>query len=167
MCIQTQSTKSQWTNGEFGPAGNAINHNHQVYITILRMQVIPFIREKYGNCRYYFWPDLASAHYANATQQFLKDEGIRYIPKNDNPPAVAFFRPIEDLWVALKKEKYGSRWEAEDLAQLKGRILAKASQILLDVTLNLFRTVRNQTQKCMEKGYLAVHRWALFKKSGL
>ena len=97
------------------------------------------------------------AHYASTTQQFLKDEGISYIPKYNNPSAVASLRPIEDFWAALKKEKYGSRWEAEDFTQLKQRILAKACQILLDVLLNLFRTVRDQIQKCAEKEYLAVH----------
>ena len=66
--------------------------------------------------------------------------------------------PIEDFWAALKKEKKGSIWEAEDFAQLKQRILAKACQILLDVLLNLFRTVRDQIQKCAETGYLAVHK---------
>ena len=89
------------------------------------MLVIPFIREKHSDHRYYFWPDLALAHYANATQQFLKDEGISYIPKYNNPSAVASLRPIEDFRAALKKEKYGSRWEVEDFAQLKQRILAK------------------------------------------
>ena len=90
------------------------------------MRVIPFIRKKHSDHWYYFWPDLASAHYANATQQFLKDEGISYIPKYDNSLAVASLCPIEEFWAALKKEKYGSRWEAEDFAQLKHRILAKA-----------------------------------------
>ena len=94
------------------------------------MQVIPFIREKHSDHRYYFWPDLALAHYADATQQFLKDKGISCIPKYDNPLAVASLHPIEDFWAALKKEKYGSRGEAEDFAQLKQRILAKARQIL-------------------------------------
>ena len=98
------------------------------------------------------------AYYANATQQFLKNKGISYILKHDNPSAVASLRPIEDFWAALKKEKYGSRWEAEDFAQLQQRILAKARQILLDVLLNLFRTVRDQIQKCAVKEYLAVHR---------
>ena len=51
----------------------------------------------------YFWPDLASAHYADATQQFLKDEGIWYIPKYNNPSAIASLRPIEDFWAAVKK----------------------------------------------------------------
>ena len=97
------------------------------------------------------------AHYANATQQFLKDEGISYIPKYNNPSAVASLRPIEDFWAVLKKEKYGSRWEVEDFAQLQQRILAKARQILLDVLLNIFRTVRNRIQKYAEKGYSAVH----------
>ena len=122
------------------------------------MRVIPFIRKKHSDHRYYFWPDLALAHYADATQQFLKDKGICNITKYDNPPAVASLRPIEDFGAALKKEKYSSRWEAEDFAQLKQRILAKACQILLDVLLNIFRTVCNQIQKCAEKGYLAVHR---------
>ena len=86
---------------------------------ILRMRIIPSPREKHSDHWLCFWPDLASAHYANATQLFLKDEGISYIPKYNNPPAVASLRPIEDFWAALKKEKYGSRWEAEDFAQLK------------------------------------------------
>ena len=68
------------------------------------------------------------------------------------------FRPIEDFWAALKKEKYGSKWEAEDFAQLKQRIMAKARQILLDVLLNCFRKVYDRIQKCAEKGYLAVHK---------
>ena len=131
--------------------------NHHMYSTILRMRVIPFIREKHSDHRYYFWPDLALAHYANATQQFLKDKGISYIPKYNNPSAVASLRPIKDLWATLKKEKYGSRWEAEDFAQLQQRVLAKARQILLDVLLNIFRTVRNRIQKYPEKGYSAVH----------
>ena len=71
---------------------------------------------------------------------------------------MAFFRPIEDFWAALKKEVYGGGWEPEDFAQLKRRITAKARQIPLDVTLKLFRTVRERIQKCAEKGYLAVHR---------
>ena len=75
-------------------------------------------------------PDLALAHYADATLQFLKDEGIWYIPKYNNPPAVASLWPIEDFWAAVKKENYSSRWEAEDFAQLKQRISAKARQIL-------------------------------------
>ena len=92
--------------------------NHQVLSTILSMRVIPFIREKHSDDWHYFWPDLALAHYADATQQFLKDERICYIPKYGNPPAMASLCPMEDFWAALKKEKYGSRWEAEDFTQL-------------------------------------------------
>ena len=132
--------------------------NHQVYSANLHRRVISFIREKHSNHWYYFWSDLTLAHYADATQQFLKDKGISYIPKYNNPPDAASLLPIEDFWAALKREKYGSRYEAEDYAKLKQRILAKACQILLDVLLNIFRTVCNQIQKCAEKGYLAVQR---------
>ena len=89
---------------------------------------------------------MASTHYADATQQLLKDEGIWYIPKYNKPSAVASLCPIEDFWAAVKKENYNSEWEVEHFAQLKQRILP------------------DQTQKCVEKGYLAVHKWALLKK---
>ena len=125
--------------------------NHQVYSTILCIWVILFIWEKHRDHQYYFWLELALAHYANAIQQFLKDERISNIPKYNNPSAVASLRPIEDFRAALKKEKYGSRWEAEDFVQLKQRILAKACQILLDVLLNLFRTVHDQIRSARKK----------------
>ncbi len=66
-------------NFEDVPVGNAVNY--QVFSTILRMPVIPFIWEKHSDHQYYFYPDLVSAHYADATQQFLNDEGISYFPK--------------------------------------------------------------------------------------
>ena len=78
------------------------------------MRVISFIREKHSNHWYYFLSDLTSAHYADATQQFLKDEGISYIPKYNNLPAVASLRPIEDFWAALKNNQSprGIKWSA-------------------------------------------------------
>ena len=158
---------SQWVNGEFQSCFLARLATTKSTLWFSACKSFHSSRKSTAIVFNHFWPDLASAHYADATQQFLKDKGIWYIPKYNNPPAVASLRPIEDFWAAVKKENYNSGWEAEDFAQLKQRILAKARQILPDVILNLLRTVPDQTQKCVEKGYLAVHKWALFKKSGL
>ena len=79
--------------------------NHQVYSANLHRRVISFIREKHSNHWYYFWSDLTLAHYADATQQFLKDKGISYIPKYDNPPAVASFRPHRRLLGCIQEGK--------------------------------------------------------------
>ena len=140
----------------FVPAGNSINA--EVYKNILRTNVIPFIRENHSNNRYHFWMDLVSSHYANSTLDFLKEERIRFIPKEANPPAVASLRPIEDLWAALKKLVYEGGWEANDFDALKRRIAAKARLLPLEIILNLFRTVRERIHLCAENGYLAVHR---------
>ena len=140
----------------FVPAGNAVKAT--VYMQILRQRVIPFIREKHSDRRYFFWPHLASAHYANNTLQLLRDENIKFIPKEANPPAVASLRPIEDLWAALKKAVYAGGWEADNFEQLKRQISAKACEIPLQRIINLFRTVRERIRTCAENGYFAVHR---------
>ena len=129
-----------------------------VYQEILKTTVIPFIRKNYPTKRYYFWPDLASSHYAITTLQLLEEEGIRTIPKDANPPAVASLRPIEDLWAYLKKLVYDGGWEADNFESLKRRISAKARLLPLQVILNLFNTIRERIDRCAKEGYFAVHR---------
>lgn len=140
----------------FVPAGNAVNA--EVYMDILRTRVIPFIREKHADRRYFFWMDLASAHFANRTLEYLREQNIKFVPKSANPPAVPSLRPIEDFWSALKREVYAGGWEASNFEELKRRISAKAHQMSLEVVWNLFRTLRERIHTCAEKGYWAVHR---------
>ena len=102
--------------------------------------------------------DLASAHYANDTLDFLRRENIRFIPKAANPPSVASLRPIEDFWAALKKEVYDGGWEATLISALKRRITLKARQIPLPVILRLFNTIKDRLATSARDGYWAVHR---------
>ena len=46
--------------------------------------------------------DLASAHIANNTLDFLQQQ-IKFVPKEANPPIVTSLRPIKDFWAILKK----------------------------------------------------------------
>ena len=116
--------------------------NSAVYVGILRRTVVPFIRANHGN-RYWFWMDLASAHYANATLAFLQQEKIRFVPKDANPPSVASLRSVEDFWAALKKAVYDEGWEATSMPALKRRIKQKARQIPLPTILRLFNTIKD------------------------
>ena len=47
---------------------------------------------------YIFWPDLARAHYARKTLDFLEMNNIPYVPKSMNTPNVPQCRPIEDFF---------------------------------------------------------------------
>ena len=47
--------------------------------------------------KYVFWPDLASAHYAQVVQDYLKEKKINYVPKWMDPANVPKARPIEDF----------------------------------------------------------------------
>ena len=111
----------------FVEGGYAVNA--QRYIQMLRQAVVPFICANHSNGRYWFWMDLASAHFANATLDFLRQERIRFVPKDANPPSVASLRPVEDFWAALKKAVYDGGWEATSFPALKRRIKQKARQL--------------------------------------
>ena len=53
--------------------------------------------------------DLATAHLANDTLASLQQQ-IKFILKEANPPCVVSFRPIKDIWMALKKAVYNKGW---------------------------------------------------------
>jgi hypothetical protein len=129
----------------FVKGGYAINS--AAYIRILPRTVVPFIRANQGN-QYWFWMDLASAHYANATLAFLQQEKIRFVPKDANPPSVASLWPVEDFWAALKKAVYDEGWEATSMSALKRRIKQKARQIPLPMILSLQHNQRSIGDLC-------------------
>ena len=71
--------------------------NKEIYIReCLKKRLLPFIRKH--NVDTLFWPDLAAAHYAKDTLNFLKDNNVYFVPKEMNPPNVPQCRPIEPYW---------------------------------------------------------------------
>jgi hypothetical protein len=73
---------------------------------MLKNKLVPFIREKYLDNQYVFWPDLASSHYAKTVQEYLKCENINYVPKDQNPAFLPKARVIEGFWGILKQKVY-------------------------------------------------------------
>ena len=74
--------------------------NKDIYINeCLKKRLLPFILSHNGPVM--FWPDLATAHYAKATLEFLETNNIDTVPKDANPPNVPELRPIERYWALV------------------------------------------------------------------
>ena len=102
------------------PSGQAIDQN--VYISKCMSKLEKFIENFHKNDNIVFWPDLASSHYSNKVQEYLRSKKINFVPKEHNPANVPELRPIEDFWSELKRLVYDKNWKAENLDQLKNRI---------------------------------------------
>ena len=88
----------------------------------LEERLIPFIRKHHKDDDYVFWPDLASAHYARDTIDYLIEKGINHVDKEENPANLPEVRPIEKFWGVLKGRVYKNNWQAKNLVELEKRI---------------------------------------------
>ena len=108
--------------------------NQEVYLKkCIQERLMPFIRKHHQHTQTVFWPDLASSHYANSVQNYLRDENVEFVPKEDNPAAAPEVRPIEDFWADLKRSVYSNDCKAKNITELTHRIkcfLKKWMQIL-------------------------------------
>lgn len=130
--------------------------NSKLYQEKCLSKLKKFIRIHHGDGKYRFWPDLASCHYSADTQEWLRRENIRYVPKDFNPPNVPKARPIEDFWGILSQKVYEKGWEAKSAASLKRRITLKLKEIDLDVVRDMMSKVRQKLRKISEKGPLSI-----------
>ncbi|CAH1110428.1 unnamed protein product [Psylliodes chrysocephalus] len=63
--------------------GPAVDRN--TYIQNCLSKLVNCMREHHSNDNIMFWPDLASAHYARATCEWLKAQNMPFVPKQNNP----------------------------------------------------------------------------------
>ena len=81
----------------------------EVYLKeCIQARLLPFIDKYYDRNQILFWPDMASAHYANKVTSFLNDSNIEFVQKSKNAPNVPQARGIERFW-ALCKAEYSKR----------------------------------------------------------
>ena len=52
----------------------------------IQKHLVPFLDLYHADGMYYFWPDLATSHYAKATLKVYREEHIAFVPKAANPP---------------------------------------------------------------------------------
>lgn len=84
------------------------NMNKEIYLEeCLKKRLLPFLSKHHDINNILFWPDLATCHYSNIVQDWLKSKNIAFVSKTENPPNVPQARPIEKYW-ANCKQKYKS-----------------------------------------------------------
>ena len=134
------------SNAYFVPSKMAVNQ--KVYLKkCIQERLMPFIRKHHQHTQTVFWPDLASSHYANSVQNYLRDENVEFVPKEDNPAAAPEVRPIEDFWADLKRSVYSNDWKAKNVNELKARI----KYCLRKMDANIAKTRANETLPRLRK----------------
>ena len=97
--------------------------NSELYIReCLEKRLIPFIEKHYPDGNYIFWPDLASSHNSKATQDFMTARGIKFVPKELNPPNVPNLRSIENFWHEIKQRVFADGFQPKDEKELLLRL---------------------------------------------
>ena len=124
----------------------------------LQNRLIPFLNKHHKPGSFLFWPDKASSHYANATQKFMNEHSISFVPKDINPTEFPQGRPIEDFFGQLAQEVYKKGWIAKDLKQLRRRILACIRNVDFSAVQAKCNHIRKQLRTCYVKGpYACLH----------
>ena len=136
------------------PSGQAITS--AVYIRECLPKLKKFINEYHSDNKCVFWPDLASAHYSNATQKELKRLEITYVPKDMNPPNVPQLRPIETYWAIMQRKLYENGWTTDYLPDLIKRIKSIVRKTPDTLSQNLMRGVKTKVRKAADRGPLSV-----------
>ena len=136
------------------PSGNAVSG--QRYVTQCLPLLQDFIDKYHSDGNYWFWPDLASSHYAKSTQKVMQSIGIKFVPKHSNPPNVPQLRPIERYWAYLQRRVFADGWTAENIPQLKNRIRFIIRTTPLTVIQNLMRGLKTKIRKAADQGVLSL-----------
>ncbi|MBK5647740.1 MAG: hypothetical protein I4N51_12150 [Acinetobacter sp.] len=124
------------------------------YINNCLTKLVDFIHQYHAGDDVMFWPDLASCHYARATQNWLRQNNILFVPKNDNPPNLPQARPIEDFWALLSRKVYDGGWQADNEEQLRRRIFRKIREIDVQAVQNFMTDVRRKLRLIEQHGPL-------------
>ena len=106
--------------------------NGQIYLNdIIKGPFLDFVKTHNDQSKILFWPDLATSHYVQPVQNFLKNERIAFVPKNRNPPNFPQGRPIEQFWALCKQEYRKTGKNLTNLAQFK-RVWKRISKMVAE-----------------------------------
>ena len=131
--------------------------NTELYINFITCYLDPFIKSHHSDCKYIFWPDLAPCHYASATLVKLDELGIKYVSKDQNPPAAPQVHPVEKFWAHLKAKVYKDGWEAANLTELQNKIQRKLATFDALYFERLFKNLPEKLKQGNENGLASLN----------
>ncbi|XP_074602617.1 uncharacterized protein LOC141856241 [Brevipalpus obovatus] len=134
---------------------SSVSINQQNYLTeCIRKRLLKFIKEKHADVPHIFWPDSASTHYAKSVVEMMDQEGVKYVPKKNNPPNSPQARPIENFWSILSGKVYAGEWEAKSVNQLIRRIFFCLRTLQLSLIKSLMSNTQAKVRCLFESGPL-------------
>ena len=89
--------------------------------------------------------------------QCLRDEGITFVNKNDNPASVPEARCIEDFWTLLKSMVYAKNWRAQNVDQLSKRIRYCIKKIDVFIVQKLAMSTKGRIDRIRRNGVIEYH----------
>ena len=122
----------------------------------LKKHLLPFIKNNHSDGQYLFWPDLASAHYAKSTIQFLNEHNIKVLDKKKNPPNLPQLRPIETFFAHWKSRIYSNGWKPQNIDQLEEKAKKTLRTFGKEYYQNLMANVARKVRLAYHKGPLSV-----------
>lgn len=135
------------------PSGQAINQD--IYREeCLQRRLIPFINKLHSEDDPIFWPDLASAHYAETVCDFMIEKNISFVEKYENPANLPECRPIEMFWASLKRLVYEANWQAKNLDELELRIRYCIKKIDTNTLTKLFDSMLHNLKDVARNGVI-------------
>ena len=119
--------------------------NKEIYTNeCLKKRLLPFIASHSGPV--IFWPDLASAHYAKTTLEWLETNNIYTVPKEANPPNVPELRPIERYWALVKKELKNVKKVAQNEKDFKQKWDSSSKKVTKQVIINIMSNITTKVK---------------------
>ena len=84
--------------------------------------------------------------------EFLRNQGIAYVEKSENPPNAPRIRPIEIYWAMLKMKVYEGNWSGKDRPNMIRRIKQKQKEIDHDIVIRMFENLKGRIHLAKESG---------------
>ena len=89
--------------------------------------------------------------------QCLRDEGITFVDKKDNPSNVPEAQCIEDFWALLESMVYAKNWRAENVDQLSRRIRYCIKKIDVSIVQKLAMSTKDRIDRIRLNGVIESH----------
>uniref|UniRef100_A0A158P5B2 Tc1-like transposase DDE domain-containing protein n=1 Tax=Tetranychus urticae TaxID=32264 RepID=A0A158P5B2_TETUR len=115
-----------------------------------------FIKKYHPNSPVLFWPDMATVHYAKPVMQWLAENDIDFVEKDENCPNLPQARPIEKFWALCKAEYAKEKNTASNLEEFKKTWTKISKKVARRSGLNLMKGVRSKLLKISQNGVFSV-----------
>lgn len=115
----------------------------------LQKRILPIIRSHKSHV--YFWPDLASCHYAGSTMEWYRVNKVDVIANDMNPPNCPALRPIEKYWAIVKRILKKNGGATNTVEQMRNKWNLHARKVTVEGVRKLMGSINTQVRKFLRQ----------------